>query len=95
MTQKSHFTQVGVPQEHGHTFILVNEPQHKKHHYTAKATMEKQQRIPPCLGNEDGCSEDPTSISHLYTLSDKDFKEKMLRMFKELQEIMEQTLKKI
>lgn len=48
-------------------------------------------RTPLCLENKDGCSEDPNSTSHLYSLSDKDFTEAMWKMFKKLKEIIEQT----
>lgn len=45
--------------------------------------------------NEDGSFEDSTSISHLYSLSDKDFKKEMLRKFKELKETTEWTSNKM
>lgn len=44
--------------------------------------------------NENGSSEDPGSNSHLYSLSGKEFRAEMLRIFKELKGSMEQTASK-
>lgn len=44
--------------------------------------MDKQHKIPPHLVNEEDSFEHPREISHLYRLSNKNFKEEMLRMLK-------------
>lgn len=46
-------------------------------------------RISPCLENEDEGCENPVSIAHLQSLSEKDIGEDIWRKFKELKESME------
>lgn len=53
--------------------------------------MRKQLRTLLHLVNEDGSSENPTSISQIYDLSDKDLREEMWRIFKEVKEAIEWT----
>lgn len=43
---------------------------------------------------KDGSCEDPNSINQLYNFSDKDFREEMMRMFKELKATVELTANK-
>lgn len=43
--------------------------------------------------HEDGSSADSIGTSHLHSLSDKNFREVIWRMFKELKEPMKQTMK--
>lgn len=44
--------------------------------------------------SKDGISEDLTSIHQICNLPDKDFRQKMLKIFKEIKNIMEQTTNK-
>lgn len=52
-------------------------------------TVGKQSRKAQSLVNKDDSSEDPNNISHLYSLSDKGFREERWRLFKEFKEIIE------
>lgn len=75
----------------------------KTHHNTWNIPLhyngnnEKQHRTSPNVVNDDSCSEDPTSIKHLDNLSIKDVREKMSRMFKELnnQEHIKKEMRKL
>lgn len=53
--------------------------------------MWKNHKTPPRLANKDGRSKDLTSTSDMYRFSDKEFREKMQRMFKDLKETMKLT----
>ncbi|XP_049644081.1 olfactory receptor 7A17-like [Suncus etruscus] len=53
--------------------------------------MSKQYRNPPHLVTEDASSEDISNISHLHNLSDQDFREEMLKLFKGFKETKEET----
>lgn len=57
--------------------------------------MGKLSKTLPHLGSEDRLPEDSNSNIQLYNLCDKGFREEMLRMFKKLEEKMEQTANKI
>lgn len=71
--------------------------------FQSKSHTNTLKKIPPqcnshnkqAIQNQQGIdhegSEDPTSISHLHNLSNKDFRNKTLRMFKEFNDTMEQT----
>lgn len=72
-------------QSMSHTTSHKKKPLHCNHH-NGKAMQGKM--------IEDGSFEDPTSISHLYSFSDMDFNEKIMKMFKKLKEIMELTANK-
>lgn len=56
--------------------------------------MGKQCRAPSHLVSKDGISEDPTWTSQVYNLSDKKYREEMLRMLRQLKEMMQWTATK-
>lgn len=55
----------------------------------AKVTIGKQGRTPPGFVNKDGSPNDLTHYNQLCNISDVDFREEILRMFKEINETME------
>lgn len=91
VTQKTVYIKI----THGHTQVPGNEP----HWNTLKIPPQfishtiKAHRKSQYLVNEVHSSEDPNRIIHLYSHTDNRFREELLKMFKELKEIMEQIAK--